>query len=82
MSKTSALLVALAGLSVAACGASSETEEHTTATPEIAQETHAYIRSWFVDNYSQDVADAVSGLALTLHLCTLGASADDLDCCC
>jgi triosephosphate isomerase len=30
-----------------------------TATPEIAQETHAYIRSWFVDNYSQDVADAV-----------------------
>lgn len=31
MSKTSALLVALAGLSVAACGASSETEEHTTS---------------------------------------------------
>jgi len=30
-----------------------------TATPEIAQETHAYIRSWFVDNYSQEVADAV-----------------------
>ena len=30
-----------------------------TATPEIAQETHAYIRSWFVDNYSQAVADAV-----------------------
>lgn len=24
-----------------------------TATPEVAQETHAYIRSWFVDNYSQ-----------------------------
>ena len=30
-----------------------------TATPEVAQETHAYIRSWFVENYSQDVADAV-----------------------
>jgi len=30
-----------------------------TATPEIAQETHAYIRSWFVENYSQEVADAV-----------------------
>ena len=30
-----------------------------TATPEIAQETHAYIRSWFVENYSQKVADAV-----------------------
>jgi len=30
-----------------------------TATPEIAQETHAYIRSWFVDNYSQDIADKV-----------------------
>merc|ERR1711908_214338 len=30
-----------------------------TATPEVAQETHAYIRSWFVDNYSQEVADAV-----------------------
>ena len=30
-----------------------------TATPEIAQETHAYIRQWFVDNYSQEVADAV-----------------------
>ena len=28
-----------------------------TATPEVAQETHAYIRSWFVDNYSQEVAD-------------------------
>lgn len=30
-----------------------------TATPEMAQETHAYIRSWFVDNYSQEVADKV-----------------------
>merc|ERR1719247_1398569 len=30
-----------------------------TATPEVAQETHAYIRSWFVDNYSQEVADDV-----------------------
>eukprot|EP00322_Chrysochromulina_rotalis_P002708 CAMPEP_0115859808 /NCGR_PEP_ID=MMETSP0287-20121206/16806_1 /TAXON_ID=412157 /ORGANISM="Chrysochromulina rotalis, Strain UIO044" /LENGTH=289 /DNA_ID=CAMNT_0003314119 /DNA_START=47 /DNA_END=916 /DNA_ORIENTATION=+ len=30
-----------------------------TATPEIAQETHAYIRKWFVDNYSQEVADNV-----------------------
>ena len=30
-----------------------------TATPEVAQETHAYIRSWFVDNYSQAVADKV-----------------------
>ena len=30
-----------------------------TATPEVAQETHAYIRSWFVDNYSQAVADNV-----------------------
>merc|ERR1719164_4974 len=30
-----------------------------TATPEVAQETHAYIRSWFVDNYSQEVADSV-----------------------
>jgi len=30
-----------------------------TATPEVAQETHAYIRSWFVDNYSQEVADNV-----------------------
>jgi len=30
-----------------------------TATPEVAQETHAYIRSWFVENYSQEVADAV-----------------------
>merc|ERR1719252_553916 len=28
-----------------------------TATPEVAQETHAYIRSWFVDNYSQAAAD-------------------------
>ena len=28
-----------------------------TATPEVAQETHAYIRSWFVENYSQEVAD-------------------------
>ena len=26
---------------------------------QVAQETHAYIRSWFVDNYSQAVADAV-----------------------
>merc|ERR1719331_2397638 len=30
-----------------------------TATPEVAQETHAYIRSWFVENYSAEVADAV-----------------------
>jgi len=30
-----------------------------TATPEVAQETHAYIRSWFVENYSQEVADGV-----------------------
>merc|ERR1740138_217420 len=30
-----------------------------TATPEVAQETHAYIRSWFVENYSPEVADAV-----------------------
>lgn len=30
-----------------------------TATPEMAQETHEYIRSWFVDNYSQEVADGV-----------------------
>lgn len=30
-----------------------------TATPEIAQETHAYVRSWFVDNYNQEVADNV-----------------------
>jgi triosephosphate isomerase len=30
-----------------------------TATPEVAQETHAYIRSWFVDNYSKEVADNV-----------------------
>merc|ERR1719356_424556 len=30
-----------------------------TATPEMAQETHDYIRSWFVDNYSQEVADEV-----------------------
>ena len=26
---------------------------------QVAQETHAYIRSWFVDNYSQEVADNV-----------------------
>jgi triosephosphate isomerase len=30
-----------------------------TATPEVAQETHAYIRSWFVENYNQAVADDV-----------------------
>jgi triosephosphate isomerase len=30
-----------------------------TATPAMAQETHAYIRSWFVENYSQEVADNV-----------------------
>jgi len=30
-----------------------------TATPEVAQETHEYIRGWFVENYSQAVADAV-----------------------
>lgn len=28
-----------------------------TATPAVAQETHAYIRQWFVDNYSQEIAD-------------------------
>lgn len=30
-----------------------------TATPEVAQETHAYIRSWFVENYSEAIADEV-----------------------
>ena len=30
-----------------------------TATPEVAQETHAYIRSWFVENYSDAIADDV-----------------------
>jgi len=30
-----------------------------TATPEVAQETHAYIRSWFKENYDEKVADAV-----------------------
>jgi len=30
-----------------------------TATPEVAQETHEYIRKWFVDNYSKEVSDAV-----------------------
>lgn len=30
-----------------------------TATPEIAQETHAYIRSWFTENYSKEIADNV-----------------------
>ena len=30
-----------------------------TATPEVAQETHAYIRSWFVENYSDTIADDV-----------------------
>ena len=30
-----------------------------TATPEVAQETHEYIRSWFKENYDQKVADAV-----------------------
>jgi len=30
-----------------------------TATPEVAQETHEYIRKWFVENYSQEVADNV-----------------------
>merc|ERR1711871_1664393 len=30
-----------------------------TATLEVAQETHEYIRKWFVENYSQDVADKV-----------------------
>merc|ERR1711990_641982 len=34
-----------------------------TATPEVAQETHAYIRSWFVENYSQAVADEVMACA-------------------
>lgn len=29
-----------------------------TATPEIAQEAHAYIRSWLVENISQEIADA------------------------
>jgi len=30
-----------------------------TATPEVAQETHEYIRKWFVENYSKEVADNV-----------------------
>merc|ERR1711988_1444540 len=30
-----------------------------TATPETAQETHAYIRSWFADNYGKEVAENV-----------------------
>ena len=30
-----------------------------TATPEMAQETHANIRQWMVDNVGADVADAV-----------------------
>jgi len=30
-----------------------------TATPEMAQETHEYIRSWFVENYSKEIADDV-----------------------
>jgi len=30
-----------------------------TATPEVAQETHAYVRSWFVENYSDAIADDV-----------------------
>jgi len=30
-----------------------------TATPEQAQDTHAFIRSWFVDNYSQAAADSM-----------------------
>ena len=30
-----------------------------TATPEMAQETHANIRAWVAENVGQDVADAV-----------------------
>ena len=30
-----------------------------TATPEVAQETHAYVRSWFKENYSDAVAENV-----------------------
>ena len=30
-----------------------------TATPEVAQETHEYVRSWFKENYDASVADAV-----------------------
>merc|ERR1711904_438586 len=30
-----------------------------TATPEMAQDTHAYVRSWFRDNYSAAAADAI-----------------------
>jgi len=30
-----------------------------TATPEVAQDTHKYIRTWFVDNYGEAVSDAV-----------------------
>jgi triosephosphate isomerase (TIM) len=29
-----------------------------TATPEIAEETHVYIRSWLKDNVSEDVSNA------------------------
>ena len=30
-----------------------------TATPEIAEETHAYIRSWFKENVSEEVANGI-----------------------
>jgi len=30
-----------------------------TATPEVAQETHEYIRKWFVDNYSAAASEAM-----------------------
>merc|ERR1712060_692197 len=30
-----------------------------TATPEVAQETHEYIRKWFVDNYSEAASEAM-----------------------
>ena len=30
-----------------------------TATPEIAEETHVYIRSWLKENISQEVSDSV-----------------------
>ena len=29
------------------------------STPEVAQETHAYVRSWFKENYSDAVAENV-----------------------
>ena len=30
-----------------------------TATPEVAQETHEYVRSWFKENYDASVADVI-----------------------